>query len=60
MTKRNHDIVEIEAEMVRETQLAYLLNDGSKEGWVPKTQVEDKEDGTFSMPEWLAIDKGFV
>lgn len=58
--KRNHDIVEIEAELKAETQLAYLLNDGSKEAWVPKTQVEDHKDGTFSMPEWLAIDKGFL
>ena len=58
--KRNHEIVKIQADLVRETQLAYLLNDGSKKSWVPKTQVEDNEDGTFSIPEWIAIDKGFL
>ena len=29
--------------------------------WVPKSQVEkNNEDGTFTMPEWLAIEKGFI
>lgn len=28
--------------------------------WVPKSQVENNEDGTFTMPEWLALDKGFI
>ncbi len=58
--KRNHDIVEIEAELRRETEKAYLLYDGSTEAWVPKAQVEDNSDGTFSMPSWMATEKGFV
>lgn len=28
--------------------------------WVPKSQIEDYGDGTYAMPEWLAIEKGFV
>lgn len=28
--------------------------------WVPKSQVEDNGDGTFTMPEWLAKDKGLI
>lgn len=60
MTKRNHDIIEIAADLRRETEKAYLLYDGSKEAWVPKAQVENNSDGTFSMPEWLAMDKGFI
>jgi hypothetical protein len=27
---------------------------------VPKSQVEQNDDGTFTMPEWLAKDKGFI
>jgi hypothetical protein len=60
MTKRNHDIIEIAADLRHETEKAFLLYDGSKEAWVPKAQVENNNDGTFSMPEWLAMDKGFI
>lgn len=28
--------------------------------WLPKSQVQDNMDGTFTMPEWLAKDKGFI
>ncbi len=28
--------------------------------WVPKSQVEQNDDGTFTMPEWLAKEKGFI
>src|SRR5262245_21553111 len=58
--KKNHDIIEVAAELRRETERAFLLYDGSKEAWVPKAKVEDDGDGTFSMPEWLAMDKGFI
>jgi hypothetical protein len=36
------------------------LDDGVKRAWVPKAQVEQNDDGTFSMPEWLAKDAGFI
>lgn len=26
--------------------------------WCPQSLVEDNGDGTFTMPEWLVIDKG--
>lgn len=58
--KRNHEIIEISAQMKRETENAVLLFDGAIEAWIPKSQVEDNGDGTFSMPEWLAMDKGFL
>lgn len=58
--KSNHDIIEIAADLRRETEKALLLYDGAKEAWVPKVQVENNNDGTFSMPEWLAMDKGFL
>ena len=43
-----------------ETEKAIRLFDGKVTEWVPKSQVEDNKDGTFTMPEWLAIEKGFV
>jgi hypothetical protein len=53
-------LFDMAAEIRRETDKAWLLFDGTKEAWVPKSQVEDNKDGTFTMPEWLAKDKGFV
>jgi len=50
----------ITAELEHETALAYLIDDGEQKVWVPKSQVEDNGDGTFTMPLWLAKDKGFV
>lgn len=58
--KKTHDIIEIAAQLKHETEKGYLLFDGDKEEWVPKSQVKKNDDGTFSMPEWLAMDKGFI
>jgi hypothetical protein len=57
MTDRLFDLA---AEKQRETDRAILLFDGAREAWVPKALVEDNGDGTFTMPEWIAKDKGFV
>jgi hypothetical protein len=66
-------IIDIAAELRRETkpefkdQGAYLLFDGrvDKKGkdlceWVAKSLVENNQDGTWAMPEWLALEKGFI
>lgn len=54
------ELFDLAATKKRETEKAYLLNDGIKEAWVPKQFVEDNKDGTFTMPEWLAKDKEFI
>lgn len=53
-------LVEIAGELCGETERAFRLYDGSKREWIPKSQVEDNKDGTFTMPEWLAKEKGFI
>lgn len=53
-------VVVIKATVVHETEKAYRLNDGTKEVWVPKSEVEQYDDGTFGMPEWLRHKKGFA
>jgi len=63
--RRNEDkIVEIEAELRRETlgdRPAYLIFDGMRLAWVPKSLVEhDPHEGTFAMPCWLAKDKELI
>jgi hypothetical protein len=53
-------LVDIEARIKVETEKAWLLDTGTAEAWVPKSQVEDNKDGTFTMREWLAEDKGLI
>jgi hypothetical protein len=55
-----NQLVEIAAEIVHETEKAYLLFDGARKEWVPKSVTQDNEDGTFTMPEQLAQEKGFI
>lgn len=63
------EVVEVDCHVIKETEKALLLNDGKIESWVPKSLVEDmsfhketdiQKTCTVTMPEWLAIDKGFV
>lgn len=51
--------VELELPLLHETAYAYLTEYDGKELWLPKSQVT-WDDGTFTIPEWLAIDKGLV
>ncbi len=49
------------ATIVRETPSALLLDHGADApAWFPKSQTEDNGDGTFTCPEWLAIEKRVV
>ena len=55
------DVVDVAAELRRETDRAFLVFDGEREVWLPKALVEhDPHDGTFAMPEWLARDKELI
>lgn len=66
-------LIDIAAELRHETDRAYLVYDGRSEikkgdtapselrVWLPKSQVEyDEDKGEFTMPEWLALEKGFI
>ena len=54
------ELVDVTAKLLVETGKAYRIDDGKVTEWVPKQFVEKNPDGTFTMPEWLAIDKGFA
>lgn len=60
MSSGRSDLIDVAAEIKGETEKAWRLYDGSVTEWVPKSQVEKNDDGTFAMPEWLAKDKGFI
>jgi hypothetical protein len=59
MTKSSK-LIDIAAEKRGETPAAFRIYDGKTTDWVPKSQVEANNDGTFTMPEWLAKEKGFI
>lgn len=55
------DLVDIAAELRHETARAFLVFDGTREVWLPKSLAEhDEAEGTFAMPEWLAKDKELI
>ena len=70
MSRRDNDsrtyrtttnLVDIDAELLRETAAAYQIGYGDVIVWVPKSLVEyDERSSTFTMPEWLAIDKELI
>lgn len=53
-------LIDIACEIKGETKNAYRIYDGAKTEWVPKSQVENNKDGSITMPEWLAKEKGFI
>lgn len=58
MTERLIDLAGI---LRHETDKGLLIDFGeAKPVWLPKARVEDNGDGTFTMPEWLAIDKELI
>lgn len=64
------NLIDVAAELRHETDKAYLVYDGRNENfegekreirtWLPKSIVEYDGAKTFTMPEWLALDKGFI
>ena len=58
--------IEIECEVLRETDAAYLIQSGNDiEAWIPKSQISDYSEnlgqitGIF-IPEWLAESKDLL
>lgn len=66
-----YDPVEFCGEMKYETEGAYLVDDGANEVWIPKSQCMEvgqlrgtggvlSSDYEFTIPEWLATEKGII
>jgi hypothetical protein len=53
-------LFDFSGELRHETEAAYLVNDGTKDHWLPKRFTEDNGDGTFTIPEWLAVERGIA
>lgn len=53
------DIVEIEVDVLRETDMAWQVFDGLTEAWLPKSLVE-RHGSHFMLPKWLADERGLA
>ena len=60
MTAGQSDLIDLTLDKFAETDAAFKLSDGKRWAWLPKSQVEENDDGTYTMPEWLAVEKEFV
>lgn len=68
MSRRDAEKIEVSVTFKRETERAVLINDGDKDIWLPKSQIEtyefcDTEPGEaieLLVAEWLAKDKGLI
>ncbi len=49
-----------EADIIVETELAFLLNVDGEDIWFPKSKIEDDGGAWWTVPEWLAIEKEIV
>ena len=59
MTEKDAKLIDIAGQLKHETKAAWLMFDGAKDVWLPKSLVE-YDDGIFTMPEWLAAEKGLI
>lgn len=68
MSRRDAEMIEVSVTFKRETDRAVLINDGDKDIWLPKSQIE-VDGGEYPEPgevvdllvaEWLAKDKGLL
>lgn len=55
-------LVTFEATVVHQTDAAVLLESAEtgKQEWAPKSVAEVYDDGTVTMPESMAIEKGLI
>ena len=60
MTKS--DLIDLELDILAETDKAVKVFDGTTDAWLPKSQVEieGKYGAIVTLPAWLATDKGLA
>ncbi len=51
------NLVDLAGEIMAQTEKAIQFFDGDRKVWLPRSQIEINDDGTITMPEWLAKDK---
>lgn len=55
--------VKVHCSISNERERTIELDNGARKAWFPKSQVTLEDDGKLivaTMPEWLALDRGFI
>ena len=60
MTSGSSDLVDIACTIVHQTDRGILIDDGTRQAWLPKALTEVNDDGTVTVSEWLAKHKGLI
>jgi hypothetical protein len=64
MTEGKSDRFCINCKLLRETEKAWLIDDGDNEVWMPKSQGEiyKRDDGTWDLfaEQWILKTKGLI
>jgi hypothetical protein len=60
VTRKQSELFDFAAQVIHETDRAWLLSDGRTTAWVPKSVCQDNQDGTFTLPASIAEEKGFA
>lgn len=65
MSRPDDDLIEIVVTLVRETDDGICVDDGSRQVWLPKSQVEWENSASgkscvVRLAEWLAMDRGLI
>lgn len=66
----DYDSVEVEGKVLKISDNAILFDNGDVQAWIPKSQIEDYDEGEMeenegemveiSIPEWLATEKDLI
>jgi len=63
----HEEIVEIDLEILFETEKAVSVTDGDVKCWIAKSLIENYDDDwekgnteTMEIPEWVALEKGLI
>jgi hypothetical protein len=60
------ELIEISFDLIAMSNSALPVSDGDVEAWIPKSLIEYNEEPSrgdsidIKLPEWLAIEKGFI
>jgi hypothetical protein len=54
------ELVDLTLNIKYQTASAWLVDDGKRSVWLPKSVAQDNGDGTFTLPLWLATEKELI
>lgn len=57
---KGNRLYDFAGEIAGESRKAIKIFDGIKPQWIPRSVLKNNFDGTFSVPEWFAIERKMI